>query len=155
MTGRRRVAVAVAAGLVLTVAACADDGNDGASSSGPSTPLVDDSLGETTVPVVATTEPPTTVERTGRVVSVTALDNTFRPDRIEIDVGDEVRWENRGVNDHDVLYVDGDGWGVEVEGFGPGAAYVHVFSAPGEYRYYCSIHGNETVGMVGTVVVRG
>jgi plastocyanin len=119
---------------MLLVVGCADDG-DSASAS--------------------TSSPATSVARTGVVVSVTALDNTFRPDLIEIDVGDEVLWENRGLNDHDVLYVDGDDWGVEVEGFGPGAAYAHVFTEPGEYRYYCSIHGNEIVGMVGTVVVVG
>ena len=54
-----------------------------------------------------------------------------------------------------MLYVDGDDWGIEVAGFGPGAAYAHVFTEPGEYRYYCSIHGNETVGMTGTIIVAG
>jgi plastocyanin len=134
VTERWRFASALAAGAMLLVVGCADDG-DSASAS--------------------TSSPATSVARTGVVVSVTALDNTFRPDLIEIDVGDEVLWENRGLNDHDVLYVDGDDWGVEVEGFGPGAAYAHVFTEPGEYRYYCSIHGNEIVGMVGTVVVVG
>jgi plastocyanin len=139
VTERWRFASALAAGAMLLVVGCADDGDSAsASTSSP-----------------ATSSPATSVARTGVVVSVTALDNTFRPDLIEIDVGDEVLWENRGLNDHDVLYVDGDDWGVEVEGFGPGAAYAHVFTEPGEYRYYCSIHGNEIVGMVGTVVVVG
>jgi plastocyanin len=92
------------------------------------------------------------VEPTGVVVPVVALDNTFRPQVIEIRVGDEVLWENRGQNEHDVLSVE-RAWGVEVASFQPGDVWAHVFTEPGEYRYYCSIHGNESVGMVGTVVV--
>ncbi|MEY2958647.1 MAG: hypothetical protein RLZZ01_1215, partial [Actinomycetota bacterium] len=70
-------------------------------------------------------------------------------------VGDMVEWENRGLNEHNVLRVEGDDWGVEVTDFQPGAVYSHVFTEPGEYRYYCSIHGNTEVGMVGTILVRG
>jgi plastocyanin len=95
------------------------------------------------------------VEPTGVVVQVLALDNTFRPDRIEVQVGDEVLWENRGLNEHDVLYVQDSTspFGVEAARFQPGDVYTHVFTEPGEFHYYCSIHGTETVGMVGTVVV--
>ena len=96
-----------------------------------------------------------TVEPTGVVVPVFALDNSFRPEVIEISVGDEVLWENRGLNEHNALSVVGDDWGVEVEQFQPGDIYAHVFTEPGEYTYFCSIHGNETVGMVGTVIVSG
>jgi plastocyanin len=42
---------------------------------------------------------------------------------------------------------------VTVDEFQPGDEYRHVFSEPGEYRYYCTIHGTAEVGMVGTVVV--
>ena len=103
----------------------------------------------------ATTEPTaeSTIEPTGVVVPVIALDNLFRPELIVVSVGDEVLWENRGQNDHNALYIDGDEWGVEVENFAPGATYSHVFTEPGEYSYYCSIHGTSTFGMVGTVVV--
>ena len=95
------------------------------------------------------------VEPTGVVVQVLALDNTFRPDRIEAHVGDEVLWENRGLNEHDVLYVQDSSspFGVEAARFQPGDVYTHMFTEPGEFHYYCSIHGTETVGMVGTVVV--
>ena len=93
------------------------------------------------------------VEPTGVVIPVAALDNSFRPQLLEIKVGDEVLWENRGLNEHNVLRVEGEGWGVDVHDFQPGAAYAHMFTEPGEYQYYCSIHGSETVGMVGTVIV--
>jgi plastocyanin len=108
--------------------------------------------------------PPTTaaasspaVEPTGVIVPVLALDNTFRPEIVEVEVGDEVLWENRGLNEHNVLYVEDTAspFGVEVAQFQPGDVYTHVFTEPGEFHYYCSIHGNETVGMIGTVVVSG
>ena len=87
------------------------------------------------------------------VVPVIALDNTFRPQTVEVHVGDAVEWENRGSNEHNVLSIESDTWGIEVTDFKPGDVYSHVFTEPGEYAYYCSIHGNESVGMVGTVTV--
>ena len=171
----RRGAIALLAGA-LVWSACGDDGNDGEllarqaqrraaelradatadAPSGPSTsePTTREATGQggSTVPSTAATTV-ATVEPTGVVVPVIALDNSFRPEVVEIAVGDEVLWENRGINDHDVLYVDGDDWGIEVEGFAPGAAYARVFTEPGRYDYYCSIHGNETVGMTGTIIV--
>ena len=98
-----------------------------------------------------------TVEPTGVLVPVIGLDNSFRPQVVEVNVGDEVVWENRGINEHDVLMVQDSAspFGVEVADFQPGDVYSHVFTEPGEFNYYCSIHGNETVGMVGTVIVTG
>lgn len=93
------------------------------------------------------------VEPTGVVVPVYALDNSFRPELTTVEVGDEVRWENRGRNDHDILYVEGVDFGISTDNFGPGAVYSHVFDRPGEYRYYCTIHGDQHVGMTGTIIV--
>ena len=174
MTSRRLLLVVVAAAFV--VGGCGDDGNDTAFQQRRAAELAAElRASQTTVPVAdtpstttpalpdpddspATTAPATTVppvEPTGVVIPVVALDNSFRPNLIEIEVGDEVLWENRGLNEHNVLQVEGDGWGVTVDDFQPGAIYAHVFTEPGEYRYYCSIHGNESVGMVGTVIVTG
>jgi plastocyanin len=171
---RRTLGAALAAAAVLSVAGCGDDANDGAYqmrraaalaeelrlASTTTAPPADDPT-ETTVdgvdePVTESTAVPTpTVAPTGVVVPVFALDNSFRPDRIEIEVGDEVLWENRGLNEHNVLYVEGADWGVQVESFQPGDVYSHVFTEPGEYRYYCSIHGSTEVGMVGMIIVAG
>ena len=85
--------------------------------------------------------------------AVQSLDNTFRAPDIQVKPGTTVTWTNDGRNEHDVLPVDGDGWGVEVEEFQPGDAYEHTFSEPGVYHYYCSIHGTTTAGMVGSVTV--
>ncbi len=91
----------------------------------------------------------------GQVAHIQSLDNTFRPDRIEVAAGTEVVWENVGRNDHDVVPADGGSWGVSKDAFGPGATYSHVFTEPGEVTYYCTIHGTPTVGMTGTIVVTG
>ena len=181
MTAARRttfVLVLIAVGVFV---GCADDGNDGADQVRRATELAAERRAAESASEVETASEPAAesssanegerdegsvpsevpgdttpaVEPTGVVVPVIALDNTFRPDVVEISVGDEVFWENRGLNEHDVLYVEGDDWGIEVEEFQPGDMYRHVFTEPGEYHYYCSIHGSTEVGMVGTVVVSG
>ncbi len=154
-------------GASITVAACGDDGPDSAANAersaelaaefhaGQTTTTLADGSGEAVAP--PSTEPPASTaapfEPTGVVIPVTVLDNSFRPQSVEISIGDEVLWENRGLNEHNVLSVVGDDWGVEVEDFQPGSVYAHVFTEPGEYSYFCSIHGNETAGMVGTIIV--
>ncbi|MEY4607278.1 MAG: hypothetical protein RLY45_2038 [Actinomycetota bacterium] len=92
----------------------------------------------------------------GEVVEVLSIDNVFLPEAIQIAAGTEVVWLNNGRNDHDVT-PDGDvrrqAWGVDAEGFPPTGTYSHVFSQPGTYVYFCSIHGTSAAGMFGTVVV--
>jgi plastocyanin len=91
----------------------------------------------------------------GVVEQVDAIDNTFRPDAIEVAAGAEVHWVNRGRNEHNVLPVEGDDWGVEADDFAPEDEYTHRFTEPGTYAYYCSLHGTTTQGMVGEIVVTG
>jgi len=91
----------------------------------------------------------------GVEVEVSSIDNTFRPETIEVEAGTEIVWTNDGRNDHNVLPVEGDEWGVEAEDFAPDDEYRHRFTEPGTYPYYCSLHGTTTKGMVGTVVVTG
>jgi plastocyanin len=165
--------MAALVGIALTGAACGDDGPDMAARAARNATLAAEfragrtttvppsvePAADTTDDAPTVTEPPSptvpAIEPTGVVVPVVALDNSFRPQVIEISVGDEVLWENRGLNEHNALSVVGDDWGVEVEQFQPGDIYAHVFTEPGEYDYFCSIHGNETVGMVGKVIVSG
>jgi plastocyanin len=136
--------------LVVVVGGCGDDGPPPPGSWSPAP--VTTSAGADSIPtesIPADDE----VAATGVVVPVIALDNSFRPQSLEIAVGDTVEWENRGENEHNVLSIEGDDWGVEVTDFQPGDVYSHVFTEPGEYAYFCSIHGNEEVGMVGTITV--
>lgn len=153
MTVRRLAAACLLVGSAGSLlVGCGDDAADGAYQRRRAAALAV----ELPPPVTSSAGPAAPgVEPTGVVVPVVALDNSFRPAIVEIAVGDTVIWENRGMNEHDVLYVEGDDWGVAVEEFQPGAVYRHVFTEPGEYRYYCSIHGSADVGMVGTVVVSG
>jgi len=132
----RRVSVtALVLGSAATLAAC---GEDGASAADQTT--TDQAAGS--------------VAPTGVVVPVIALDNSFRPQAVEVHVGDTVSWENRGNNDHNVLSVETGEWGAEVTDFAPGAVYTHVFTEPGEYAYFCSIHGSDQAGMTGTITVK-
>jgi len=165
---------ALVAGVLLAVVpalvGCGDDANDGAYQARRAAVLADElratstttpqdessgaSSDDTSSPAAPADTVPA-VEPTGVVVPVIALDNSFRPERIEISVGDEVLWENRGLNEHDLLYVETGEWGVEAAFFQPGDVYSRVFTEPGEYDYYCTIHGTAEIGMIGTVVVRG
>lgn len=119
----------------------------------------DDGGGEDDTETTATSgspAPDTTPSPPGPAVTVQALDNSFRPETVTVSVGTEVLFDNRGRNDHNVLPSDGgDEWGVQVEEFRPGDQYTVTFDEPGEYPYYCSIHGTADVGMIGTVVVTG
>lgn len=134
----------------LASAGCGPDGNDAyVTADEPSATRV-----EVTLPAeVGDGTAATPVEPNGVVVPVDAIDNVFRDDVVEVVAGTEVRWTNRGRNDHDVLPVDGEGWGVVAEDFGRGAEYAHVFDVPGVYPYFCSLHGTTDVGMIGTIVV--
>lgn len=110
-----------------------------------------------------------TVPPNGEVITIQALDNSFRPVDFEIAVGTEVIFDNRGRNDHNILpdtVKDDAGltallasdpspsaWGVASPDFVPGDTYSHLFNVSGTYNYYCSIHGVPGVGMYGTLVV--
>lgn len=110
-----------------------------------------------------------TVPATGESVTVDVLDNSYRPLVLEIAAGTEVVFDNRGRNDHNLLpdSVSGDAqlrellatdssaaaWGVASTDFVPEAIYTHVFTTPGVFTYYCSIHGVPGAGMFGTITV--
>jgi plastocyanin len=135
-------------GLVLVAGSFAACGGDDDSAGGDGGLSTSDGSSGDSVPedvVVIATDP----------AEVTGLDNSFRPENIEVAAGTEVVWTNKGRNEHNVLHVDGDDWGVEVEDFQPGASYSHTFDEAGVYRYYCSIHGTTDAGMIGTIVVSG
>jgi plastocyanin len=169
----RCVNLALAACLAAVLAACGDDGPDQAFRAERAAALAAEYRSRRNVPAAAnppkSTSPGSTSSGstfagtgpTGVVISVIALDNFFRPEQLTIQVGDEVLWENNGRNEHNILSVESadegfeaDGaWGIDVEGFQPGAVFSHVFTEPGNYRYYCTVHGSAEVGMVGTITV--
>ena len=89
------------------------------------------------------------------VVEVEAGDNTFGDNAaIRIRPGTEVKWANKGRNDHDVIPLEpAKQFGVGPQAFAPGAEHEFTFDEPGIYEYFCDIHGGKDQGMVGTVVV--
>lgn len=79
----------------------------------------------------------------------------FEPARIEIDVGDTVRFDWRA-DYHNVVPVDqpaASTWAGEPTISDAGHTHRHTFDVPGRYHYVCQPHRGQ--GMVGDVVVRG
>ncbi len=149
------ITAAVVASLIA-LAGCGADGSDVPVVAAPkyATASASSTKGPPeTVPVTVTNPP--TVTTTGVTVNVIAIDNTFRPQATQARVGDTVTFTNKGKNDHDVLPQEGTAWGVHIAGFHPGDTYRYVFTEPGEYPFFCSIHGTNLKGMVGTITVSG
>jgi plastocyanin len=91
-------------------------------------------------------------------VDVAAKDNDFSPTAIRIDPGTTVKFTNQGRSPHDITAVvfgqpTGKEMGVAAAAFGPGKTYEYRFASPGVYRYYCSLHGSPSTGMIGEIVV--
>jgi plastocyanin len=140
--------ITVAAAVATTLlTACADDGPQPLDAAQPEQSLPAQSPPTASPP--ATTADGSVPARPA--VTVQSIDNTFRPDRIEIAPGTEVVWVNRGRNEHDIS--SEAGFGVAAADFQMGDEYRFVFTEPGEYPYHCTIHGTATVGMMGTIVV--
>jgi plastocyanin len=144
----------MAAALLVAAAGVAGCGGDDDEASG----LAADGGAGTTAGVGGGDGPEITlpdeiVAVSGDPAEVTALDNSFADVGISVPAGTTVRWTNRGRQDHDVIPVEGDAWGAEVEQFHPGDTYEYTFTEPGTYNYFCTIHGTAARGMVGVVVV--
>ena len=84
----------------------------------------------------------------------TLTDTAFRPNPVNVKVGDTVRWSNDDNTIHTVI--EGNpATGGEVEGgfasdiLGPAATFEHAFNQTGTFEYYCNLHPN----MIGTVIV--
>jgi plastocyanin len=127
-----RVVACVIAAL-LTVGALAGCGDDDSDSSG-----VDLSDKEF-------------VDETGNdAVTVDALDNNFRPQYVEVSAGTTVTFENRGRNVHNVIPAEEGAFEtIDAGEFEPEDTGDIVFDEPGDYPYYCSLHGNASAGMIG------
>ena len=91
----------------------------------------------------ATTEGPSP-----RTATVDIVDGMFDPRRVEVAVGGSVTWLNDDQTVHMVAWATPNVNASPL--IGKAGTYTRSFEAPGEYRYYCSIH-NE---MKGVVVVR-
>lgn len=84
---------------------------------------------------------------------ITVQSNTFTPDNLTIEVGDEVVWTNIG-GSHNVNGTSGS-YPNNPEGFGnsvgEGWTYSFTFTLPGTYEYHCDPH--QSFGMEGVIIV--
>ncbi len=82
---------------------------------------------------------------------VAMQDFAFAPDSLEVAVGDTVTWVNQGAVQHsatsgEVGTPDGK-WDSGL--LSTGGSFMHVFTAAGNYHYYCLLHG--AMGMKGVI----
>ena len=93
-------------------------------------------------------------ETASTAVTIDAIDNSFRPQYVEVAAGTTVTFDNRGRNVHNVIPAEEGAFAVvEAEDFEPEDAAEIVFDEPGDYAYYCSLHGTATAGMIGGIRV--
>ncbi|HAB58450.1 MAG: hypothetical protein CL433_02920 [Acidimicrobiaceae bacterium] len=88
-------------------------------------------------------------------VALDIQDNAFTQRVVVVSAGTEITWTNQGRNEHNVRPA--------VEGaFEPistldlaekGDSASLVFETPGDFPYFCSLHGTETNGQTGRVIV--
>ena len=87
-------------------------------------------------------------------VEVQVRDNSFNAQHIAISTGTTVTFANKGRNPHNVVSVEEGAFPeVPTDSLQPGDAATVTFDEPGEYPYYCSLHGTDTAGMTGSIVV--
>jgi plastocyanin len=100
--------------------------------------------------------PSTIVDLRGQdLVEIEIRDNVFDERFFRVDPGTQIVFVNRGANTHDVTAAaEGAFPKITKEALieGPQAL---VLSAEGDYPFYCSIHGTQTRGQTGYVVVGG
>lgn len=63
----------------------------------------------------------------------------FKPDPIEIKVGDTIQFVNDGQEEHDFTAV---GRRFESPLLPPGGTFSHTFTQAGDVRYVCTVHEN-------------
>ena len=95
------------------------------------------------------------VDETGSdAVTIDAVDNSYRAQYVEVSAGTTVTFENRGRNPHNVIPAEEGAFEtVEAADFDPEDTADIVFDEPGDYPYYCSLHGTPTDGMIGGIRV--
>jgi len=131
--------------VVVVLTACASGSSDAAAGSGGDDPTagldaVPDSEYE---------------DLTGEAsITIDARDNTFEAQYVTVSPGTKVEFDNVGRNPHNVIaVVKGAFEDVPTDELQPGDVAVRTFDEPGEYPYYCSLHGTKNKGMTGRIRV--
>jgi plastocyanin len=103
-----------------------------------------------------------TTQPSSKKVKAEVIDTEFKPVSIEVKVGSSVDWVQIGDQPHSVSAVDGSFDSSPDCGpldsdmcLGEGDTFSYTFEKPGEFDYYCRVHGlPDGTGMFGTVVVK-
>jgi plastocyanin len=137
---RRFILPCLVLGLLLAVSAwgqhhsmSGNDYDDGAGGGDPNTP-----------PGCAGVEAKVTIRGSGL---------SFSPSVVTIDPGQPVCWTWSGTTSEHTIKADDESFTS-----GPPSSqgtFQRTFNTPGTFGYYCQVHGSPTVGMRGTVIVRG
>lgn len=158
---RSKKVYALICGLMLAVMilpACTQIDVRAQGSSGIYLPLVDKDTGKLFTPTPTATEKPTatptatqTPAPTQASADVSMKSFSFVPATLTISAGTTVTWTNDDPFNHTVTADDGSfNSGVVA----PGDSFSFTFDTPGNYLYYCSIHGGPGgIGMSGMVIV--
>jgi plastocyanin len=88
-------------------------------------------------------------------LKVSVTDNEFVDPFVVVSTGTKVIWTNDGRNEHNVIPVTKGAFpGIATKDFAPGQSYAHTFDSPGDYPYFCSIHGTSKLkGQAGVIRV--
>ena len=100
-------------------------------------------------------------DQTGKpAVIIDAVDNNFEPQYIEVSPGTKITFRNDGRNSHNVVPIGSDGFDeIKTDDFEPGTeveitlGQTATLDEPGDYRYYCTLHGTTNKGMIGAIRV--
>jgi plastocyanin len=98
------------------------------------------------------TSQPASVDATTRAVIVPMAGFAFNPTRMVVAVGSTVTWVNQDSAPHTAT-ADAAG-SFKSDLLRTGESFSHTFDAPGNYSYYCELHGDAGgEGMAGTISV--
>jgi plastocyanin len=79
--------------------------------------------------------------------------NRFEPDHVTIPVGTTVTWTWVG-GFHDVTPTGEPAFAGSGDPIAAPHTFSHTFNSPGNYLYFCSVHGSPSAGMRGTILVQ-
>ena len=132
--------------IVLVLIACS--GAD--SSAGDGEPGSGDATADLTPVPAADFE-----DLTGKgATTVVAKDNSYVPQFITVSPGTKITFDNKGRAAHNVIPVQKGAFEkIATEDLQPGDSDTIVLDEPGEYPYYCSLHGTPDKGMIGRITV--
>ncbi|NLA34259.1 MAG: hypothetical protein GX868_01055 [Actinobacteria bacterium] len=151
----RRAALGMTAGIWALATGCSNDSAaDRAASPGePESATTDSPV--TSSPVTVDVASEDFEDRSGvDTVDISVVDNSFEPRWVIVSAGSTVRWTNNGRNHHNIVAEpEGTFVGIDHEQFPNGSVHTVTFGEPGDFAYFCSLHGTPRNGQNGVIRV--